>query len=124
MANNLVPGGARPGLFTTRRSRLVRIEKLVLHDLPLEPGQVRPLQEELWQGTLFMMDGKTVDTIKYWQNDGALASMNGVATPDDLAILVREEPSESNVVQIGSGDAADILNKAQDVRKGFHPTAA
>lgn len=92
MANNLVPGGARPGTFMTRRSRMVRIEKTVLHDRPLEPGQTTPIKDTLWQGTLFMMDGRTVDTIKYWEPSGALASMNGVATPDDLVTLVSEDP--------------------------------
>ncbi len=76
----------------TRRSRLVRIEELELVNLPLEPGQVTPAKAERWRGTLFMMDGKTIDTIKYWEPSGALASMNGVSTPDDLAILISEDP--------------------------------
>ena len=48
----------------TRRSRKVHIEELEMHDLPLEPGQSTPKRAERWRGTLYMMDGKTVDTIK------------------------------------------------------------
>jgi hypothetical protein len=92
MANNLVPGGARPGWFMTRRSRQVHIEALETHALPLEPGQSEPVMAERWRGTLYMMDGIRPDTIKYWDKDGGADSLNHVATPDDLAILISEDP--------------------------------
>ena len=92
MANNLVPGGARPGWFMTRRSRKVHIRKLVMHDLPLEPGQSVPVKAERWEGDLYMMNGTTIDTIKYWDKDGGADSLNHVATADDLTTLITEDP--------------------------------
>jgi hypothetical protein len=76
----------------TRRSRKVHIEALETHALPLEPGQSKPVMAERWRGTLYMMDGITVDTIKYWDKDGGADSLNHVATADDLAILISEDP--------------------------------
>lgn len=89
MGNNLVPGGARPGWFMTRQARLVHIRVRVEREMPLEPGQEKPTKKFLWVGDLMQMDGKTVDTEMLWEDSGALASRNGVATSFDLAQLVR-----------------------------------
>ena len=92
MSNNLVPGGARPGLFQTRLNRVVKIHTPILRDLPLEPGQEKPITQTLWQGTFYMSDGHTPETEDYWEASGAYRSMNGVSSVKDLAMLIKADP--------------------------------
>jgi hypothetical protein len=97
----------------TRRSRKVHIEELEEHDLPLEPGQTKPVKAQRWRGTLYMMDGVTKDTIKWWSPDGGADSLNGVATPDDLAILISEDPQLAvAITEVPSLPAPKAKNKA------------
>ena len=110
MANNLVPGGARPGLFQTRRNRIVRIEKLVLQDLPLESGQTVPKKKEVYQATLMKLDGITPETLIYYEKSGALVARQGVSTDMDLAQLVKEDPPVPETAP-AAGELAEAKQK-------------
>lgn len=98
--NNLVPGGiSGPGRFMTRRSRVVQIKRLVEHAKPLEPGQIKPVMVEVWEGELYRMDGISVDTLKYWDKSGACESMNGVASELDIVTVISVDPVPDSPAQ-------------------------
>src|SRR5271155_5161195 len=90
MPQNLVPGGARRGLFQTRHARLVQLTEPFPFSEPAHPG-MEPATRTCWRGTLFQGDGKTVDTNGVWEQSGAFQVQNGVIQRNDLVILVRAE---------------------------------
>jgi hypothetical protein len=90
-SRNLVDGGARPGLFQTRRNRLVRITEQFDFSEPPQPG-FEPVVRKCWKGLLYMADGYSVDSPHVWENDGAYHNMQGVLSQFDLTLLVEADP--------------------------------
>jgi hypothetical protein len=90
---NLVPGGARRGLFQTRGSKNARLLEPFEFSETRSGGQV--VTRTCWKGLLYMADGKTVDTTGVWEVNGAKQNPNGVIQRDDLVEIIREEPLEA-----------------------------
>jgi len=91
MPLNLVEGGARRGWFQTRHSRLVHIEEEFQFSEAPQPGKA-PETRTCLKGTLYMSDGKTVDSRGIWEQSGSFQVQNGVLQRNDLVILVRLDP--------------------------------
>lgn len=124
MANNLVLGGARRGKFQTRRNRIVYLDEIVDHAQPLEPGQGTPLIKKVWKGRLMMMDGTTVDTIKYWHMDGSAESMNGVSSDLDLYLKIGPDEPEPAVPTLHVAIPAPKPEPKPEPKKTAAPPAA
>jgi hypothetical protein len=102
---NLVDGGARRGLFVTRRNRRVRLLTPFQFSEPQAPG--RPLETRTcWKGIRYMADGHTPDSELVWEETGAFQSRNGVPyQPDDLVTLISLDPDEPlELAQIAAGE--------------------
>ena len=97
MGMNLVPGGCRRGWFQTRHSRLVHLLTSFEFSEPAHPG-MEPQKRICWKGELFQADGKTIDTIGVWEQNGAAQNSLGVIQRNDLVILVRVDPEETKAL--------------------------
>jgi|ERR1700723_3595856 len=117
MPMNLVPGGARRGLFQTRGSKNARLTE------PFEYKEIRSggevISRTCWRGILYMADGHTQDTTGVWETSGAKQNPNGVIQRDDLVEIIREEPlPEPPVpanVSAGSLAASPEAKKAREL---------
>lgn len=73
----------------TRSNRLVKITGSEIVNGPKAGGGIA--KKTLAIGTLFKMDGKTVDGLHRWETNGAFANQNGVASQFDLCQIIRKE---------------------------------
>jgi hypothetical protein len=90
MPQNLVPGGARRGIFQARNGRIVRLHTPFEVTEPAVPG-TEPKTRICWRGDLMQADGKTPMEAHTWEADGCFRNERGVAMTYDLAILVADE---------------------------------
>ena len=80
---------AQLGRFQTRLSRLVDLVASHSKDVPV-PGKFGVTRKIIiWSGLLYNSNGKSVDSIFEWSDDGAFLNQRGVSHPSDLALFMR-----------------------------------
>lgn len=75
------------GRYQTRLSRIVEITRSHEVDDRQPDGSI--IRKQMWVGMMFKADGRTPDTEHEWEDSGAYRNQRGVASPNDLAILVQ-----------------------------------
>src|ERR1700679_3693220 len=101
---NLVEGGARRGVFTTRRQRLVRVLRPFQFSEPAAPGKA-PETRTCWEAMRYMADGHTEDGMLIYEQSGAIKSTNGAPNqPDDLVSIVSLDPDAPEVLALESAE--------------------